>query len=974
MQTIASLVKRLDMSAEEAVETLRKLRFEIEGVESSIDDAQVDMLISIDEEPEALDTYLKEIEKKEEKERKLHEQRQRAAQKAAEKRKAEAKKAAAKKKTAAKKKPAARKKKADESEEEESTEVLETPEAPVAEAIEEDKTGAAESPEITESEVVSPDTVVPEPEPETPGKTPDTKPRVVAEILTEELPEKEKPKKKTKTGESGAAIIIGSALDLEGKTVEIVRADGTIAEAGEIELGDTTPASDSETDGHHDSIGLLADAERRQEEEERRRTKTKAARPLPVPDPDVVAKVIQQAHERSRQKASKPAPAARPEAIDKEALFKGAPKKTTVGKTARKRQKRAERARLIEDGLRKDAAAAVKEFQAGGTFGMPRKRKRRRVQDENQESAEQELGGVIEVGEAMTVEQLAEAMNIPVNELILALMDENILANKNQSLDIELIRRVAEKEGFEVKAVIPEEEDVLQEEPDLPEDLVLRAPVITVMGHVDHGKTSLLDFVRSANVADGEFGGITQHIAAYDVEMPSGRVVFLDTPGHEAFTHMRARGAQITDVVILVVAADDGVKPQTIEAINHAKAAGVPVVVAINKCDKPDAQPDRVRQELTQYEMVDERWGGKTIMRDISAKTGEGVNELLELMVLEAQMLELKANPNKRARGVVIESEISRGMGPVAWVLVQNGTLKVGDVFLCGTTYGRVRTMTNARGEQVEIAKPSTPVVVTGFNVLPDAGDVFITAQDERIARSIAEKRATLSRQKLGAAGKHMSLEDFHERMMAGEKKTLNIIIKADVQGSADVLRSSLAKLGNQEVSVDIVHTGVGGINESDVLLAGASDAVIIGFHITANPRAQKLAEQEGVDIRSYRIIYEAIDEVKHALEGLLSPDKKEVVSGHAEVRQLFRSSAIGNIAGCYQIDGETHRGSRARIIRDSVVVHEGRIASVRRGKDDVRSVNTGFECGIKMERFDDIQPGDIIESYRIEEVAKTLN
>ncbi len=971
MQTIASLVKRLDMSAEEAVETLRKLRFKVEGVDAAIDDAQVDMLIEIDEDPRAIDAYLEQIEKREEKERKRNELLKQAAKKAAAKRKAEAeaqeakKQAAAKKKPASKKKPAATRKK--------TTKIAETKEG--EEAVDVEAPGIQEGiPEGLEAEALPSEMEKPKKATEKPSRKTPGKPGVVAEIIQEEAPPKPRAKKKAEdAAASTTAIVIGSALEKDEKPVEIVRADGTIAGAEDIELADTTSALDLDVEDHETNLGLLADAERRQEEEERRRAKQKATRPLPVPDPDVVAKVIQQAHERSRLKSAKQG-VFRGEVIEKEALFKGPQKKGASGKTARKRQKRAERARLIEDGLRRDAAAAVREFQAGGTFGMPKRKKRKRVRGEISEDMEQESGGVIEVGDSMTVEQLAEAMSMPVNELILMLMDENILANKNQVLDIDTIRRVAEKEGFEVQAVIPEEETLLAEEPDHPENLVLRAPVITVMGHVDHGKTSLLDVVRKANVAEGEFGGITQHIAAYDVEMPSGRVVFLDTPGHEAFTQMRARGAQVTDVVVLVVAADDGVKPQTVEAINHAKAANVPVVVAINKCDKPDAQPDRVRQELAQYDMVDEQWGGKVIMKNISAKTGEGVEELLEMLVLESQMLELKANPNKRARGVVIESEISRGMGPVAWVLVQDGTLKVGDVFLCGTTYGRVRSLINSRGDHIEAAKPSTPVVVTGFNGLPDAGDTFIVTPEERIARTIAEKRTILSRRKLSGAVKHMSLEDFHDRMLAGEKKALHIILKADVQGSADVLKTSLSKLGNQEVSVEIVHAGVGAINESDVLLAGASDAVIIGFHVTANARAQKLAEQEGVEIRTYRIIYEAIDEVKHALEGLLAPERKEVVIGHAEVRQVFRSSAIGNIAGCYQVDGESQRGARARLIRDGVIVHDSRIASVRRGKDDVRSVSAGFECGIKLENFEDIQAGDIIESYRIEEVAKTLN
>ncbi len=949
MQTIATLAKRLDMSAEEAVETLRKLRFEVEGVDSTVTDDQMDMLIDIDEDAAALDRFLQAILKKEEQERKRNERLQLAAKRAAAKRKAEKDK---------------------EDKEREEKEEEEAKKAATAKAVEEvegeadGEAAATEEAELAVKEVVEVVETVPAEAPAEAEVHAAHKPK--AEIIHEEPKKPEAPK-----------IVIGAAADSLEKVVEIIRADGSVASATELDTAE--PHAHRESD-EEVVRGALAEAELREEEEERRRAK-KPARPLPVPDPEVVAKVIREAHERSAKKSARqqqaPAPsvatAVRPETIDKESLFgRGEGKKS--GKTAKKRQKRAERVRLLEENMRRDAAVAVREFQSGGSFGVPKRRKKRRTREDAAEGGEEISGGVIEVEESMTVEQLAEAMDMSVSDVILVLMDEDVLATKNQTIELDMIRRVAESQGFEVRLVIPEEEDIVAEEADAPEDLLLRPPVITVMGHVDHGKTSLLDFVRRANVVAGEAGGITQHIAAYEVEMSSGRVVFLDTPGHEAFTQMRARGTKVTDVVVLVVAADDGVKPQTVEAIDHAKAAEVPVVVAINKCDKPDAQPDRVRQELTQYELLDEAWGGKTIMRNISAKTGDGISELLEMLVLESQMLELKANPKKRARGAVIESEISRGQGAVAWVLVQTGTLRVGDAFLCGRTFGRVRSMLNSRGEQIHEAGPSTPVLVTGFNTLPDAGDQFLVAEDERAARSVAEKRAAISRLKRGPAVKHITLEDFHARMLMGDQKTLRIIIKADVQGSVDVFQSSLSKLGNEEVNVQIVHAGVGGVNESDILLASASDSVIIGFHVTPNARALKLAEQEGVEIRTYRVIYEAIEDVRQSLEGMLTPEKKEITSGHAEVRQVFRSSAYGNIAGCFQLDGETLRGAPARLIRDQVIVHEGRIASVRRGKDDVRSVAAGFECGIKLERYDDIQSGDIIETFRVEEVAKTLN
>ncbi|HNT86816.1 MAG TPA: translation initiation factor IF-2, partial [Candidatus Hydrogenedentes bacterium] len=642
------------------------------------------------------------------------------------------------------------------------------------------------------------------------------------------------------------------------------------------------------------------------------------------------------------------------------------------GKTARKKQKRIDRARLEED-MRRDAAAVIRDFQAGLLDG-PRKRRKKRPREEAAVLDETPAPAVIEVQESMTVEQFANAAGLTVNEVILELMDENMLVNKNYSLDIELIRKLANKYGFDVRTVIPEEEAVMTEEPDDPADLRPRPPVITVMGHVDHGKTTLLDAVRRSSVAASEVGGITQHIAAYDVPTSTGRLVFLDTPGHEAFTQMRARGAKVTDIVVLVVAADDGVRPQTVEAIHHAKAAEAPIVVAINKCDKPDAQPDRVRQELTQYELIDESWGGKTIIKSISAKTGDGVDDLMELLALQAESLELKANPNKRARGAIIESEMSVGQGPVAWVLVQNGTLRVQDEFLAGETFGRVRTLMTSDGRHVREAGPSTPVLVTGFSEPPNAGDIFVAVEDERAARSIVAQRATLRRQKSGPAVKRVTLEDFHAMVEAGKEKVLNVIVKADVQGSVDVLQSSLARLGNEEVRLEIVHAAVGGINESDVLLASASEAVIIGFHVTANARIRRLAEQEGVEIRTYRIIYEVIDEVRNALEGMLAPEKREVITGHLEIRQVFRSSAHGNIAGCYQTDGETARGSLVRLLRDDVVIHEGRIESLRRGKDDARSVSAGFECGIKLEGYDDIREGDVVEAYRVEEFAKTFN
>ncbi len=992
MQTVSSLAERLDMSPEEAVETLRYMLFDVEGVDSQIDDEQCDLLIDIDDDRSIADKF---------REKKLKEQ---------EKAKARAKKAAAKKKTAAKKKA-----KADE-EKKEVAEIL-PPELPVepekpseispaAEIIAHEES-AAEAPtevqhappaEVTQptQKEGTPETAdkkahveLPaeptEPEPVAKAETPESEAKPV-----EPRPEKKaKPQKKKSAEKVKSTIQIGAAAEKEEPAIRILRADGTAIDTPETaELPSEEIETEEETE--EPETGLLAEAERQQEEEEERRVR-EAARSTVKPDPAVVAEVKRKAAERMQQKARKsieersgaptaPAPAPKPKhktsadragQSDDSRKSKRAVRSGPTGKTARKRIKKAERARN-EEAMRREAAAAVREFQAGGAG--PKRKKRRRDRDGDSGDAEKSMQpAVIQVDETLTVEELAEQMDVPVNDLILELMDYNIMATKNQALDINLIRKICEPQGFEVESIIPEEEELLTEEPDEPTDLVPRAPVITVMGHVDHGKTSLLDFVRKASVADGEVGGITQHIAAYEAQVNNGRVVFLDTPGHEAFTQMRARGAQATDVVVLVVAADDGIMPQTVEAIDHAKSAEVPIVVAVNKCDKPDAQPDRLRQELTQYELVPEEWGGQTIMKNISAKFGDGVDELMELLALEADLLELKANPKKSARGVVIESEISRGQGPVAWVLVQTGTLRAGDVYLAGTAYGRVRAMYNSRMETVEEAGPSTPVLVTGFSEPPDAGDQFHVVPDERIARSIAGKRADVARHRQEATAKHMTLEDFHERMLAGGKNELPIVIKADVQGSVEVLQSSLSKLGNEEVLTRVVHSGVGSINESDVLLASASDAVIVGYHVSPNPRAARLAEQEGVDIRTYQIIYEAIDDVRKALEGMLTPETREVVIGHVEIRQVFRSSALGNIAGCYVRDGEVTRNSRVRVIRNDETIFDGKIGTLRRLKDDVRSVQSGYECGIKIEGFDDIEEGDIIEAYRVESVAKTL-
>ncbi|MBS5585672.1 MAG: translation initiation factor IF-2, partial [Clostridiales bacterium] len=501
--------------------------------------------------------------------------------------------------------------------------------------------------------------------------------------------------------------------------------------------------------------------------------------------------------------------------------------------------------------------------------------------------------------------------------------------------------------------------------------LVKRPPVVTIMGHVDHGKTSLLDYIRKAHVTAGEAGGITQHIGAYTVTINGETITFLDTPGHEAFTAMRARGAQVTDIAILVVAADDGVMPQTIEAINHAKAANVPTIVAINKIDKNTANADRIKQELTEYGLVAEEWGGDTIMVPVSAITGEGVDTLLEMILLVAEMQNLRANPNRKARGAIIEAQLDKGRGPVATVLIKNGTLKIGDTIVAGTAYGRVRAMVNDRGERVKAAGPSEPVEVIGFNDVPSAGDTFSAVNDDRLSRQVAEERKDKLRAALIKNSSKASLDDLFSQISAGQTKELNLIIKADVQGSVEAVKQSLEKLSNDEVRVRVIHGGVGAITETDVMLASASNAIIIGFNVRHDNTVRDIAERENVDIRLYRVIYNAIEDVEKAMKGLLAPQYKETILGRAQVRQTFKVSGVGTIAGCYVTEGKIQRNATARLLRDNVVITEAKIDSLKRYKDDAREVGANFECGIGLERFNDIKEGDVIECFTMEEVER---
>ncbi len=586
---------------------------------------------------------------------------------------------------------------------------------------------------------------------------------------------------------------------------------------------------------------------------------------------------------------------------------------------------------------------------------------------------------IIRISDAITVGELAKRMGVKANDLIKELMRQGTMVTINHPLDFESAAILASEFNYEVENVAFDEETILEHasikegEEEKPEDLLPRPPVVTIMGHVDHGKTSLLDAIRTTNVTAGEAGGITQHIGAYDVELEGKKITFLDTPGHEAFTAMRARGAKVTDIVILVVAADDGVMPQTKEAINHSKAAGVPIIVAVNKIDKPDANPERVKQELTEFGLVPEDWGGDTIFVEVSAKQRVNLDQLLEMVLLQSDVMELKANPNKRAKGTIVEARLDKGRGPVATVLVQAGTLKIGDPIVTGVHFGRVRTMTDDRGERVEEAGPSFPVEVTGLSGVPDAGDLFNAVDDEKTAKDVAQHRQAKMREAELAKTSKISLEQLYARIQQGDVKELKVIIKADVQGSVEAVKDSLTKLSTDACRLVVIHTAVGGIIESDISLAAASDAIVLGFNVRPEPKAAALAETEGVDIRLYNIIYDAVADIRDAMEGLLAPTLREKALGRVEVRETFFVSKVGTIAGCYVLEGKVLRGSQVRLVRDNVVVWQGKMSSLKRFKDDVREVATGYECGIGLENYNDIKVGDIIEAFEMEEVKTTL-
>ncbi|MBR5003359.1 MAG: translation initiation factor IF-2, partial [Bacteroidaceae bacterium] len=647
-------------------------------------------------------------------------------------------------------------------------------------------------------------------------------------------------------------------------------------------------------------------------------------------------------------------------------------------KAGNKQPKRPIKAEVNEEDVQKqikETLARLTQKNANKKGAKWRKEKREAFSSREQERAEQELADskILKLTEFVTANDLASMMNVPINKVIGTCMSLGIMVSINQRLDAETINIVAEEFGFQTEYVSAEVSEAIAEEEDSPEELMQRPPIVTVMGHVDHGKTSLLDYIRNANVIAGEAGGITQHIGAYNVTLDDGRhITFLDTPGHEAFTAMRARGAKITDIAIIIVAADDNVMPQTVEAINHASAAGVPIVFAINKVDKPAANPDKIKESLAAMNYLVEEWGGKYQSQDISAKKGTGVDELLEKVLLEAEMLELKANPNRRAVGSIIESTLDKGRGYVATVLVQNGTLRMGDIVLAGTHHGRIKAMFNERNQRIQEAGPAEPVLILGLDGAPQAGDTFNVMETEQEAREIANKREQLQREQGLRTQKLLTLDDIGRRIAVGSFQELNIIVKGDVDGSVEALTDSLIKLSTEQIQVNVLHKAVGQISESDIILAAASNAIIVGFQVRPSMAARRLAEKEGVDVRMYSIIYDAIEQVKAAMEGMLAPEMREEIIGTAEVRETFHISKVGTIAGCIVKEGKLRRSARVRLIRDGIVIYTGELGSLKRFKDDVKEVVTGYECGLNITNYNDVKVGDLVEAY--EEVAVKKN
>jgi len=744
--------------------------------------------------------------------------------------------------------------------------------------------------------------------------------------------------------------------------------------AGELDTGTAVPEKGTEETAEGKSIEKPAAKKTKRKKREQPAKIIKRPEEGPLREIIREMKEVEAAEPASGQKALPDTPGEIAKEVTEEARkAKPAKKRKKKGKAEKeipkvdvrhKKKEIFERADLYEGKVpkrkeRKGPRRRAKEIQKGQKrteITVPKAIKRR-----------------IKVQEVVTVAELARAMGAKGTDLIKTLLGLGMVANINQSIDFETAALVADEYGYELELGSFQEARLIAEEEDREEELVSRPPVVTIMGHVDHGKTSLLDYIRQSNIIGGESGGITQHIGAYYVETEKGDIVFLDTPGHEAFTAMRARGAKITDLIVLVVAADDGVMPQTKEAVNHARAADIPIVVAINKIDKADADPERVKRELAELDLAPEEWGGETIFGEISAKTGQGVDDLLGLILLQSEMLELRGNPNKPARGTIVEAKLDKSRGPVATVLIKTGTLKAGDYFICGEHYGRIRAMTNHRGKKLTTAGPSFPVEIYGISGVPMAGDEFIVVPDEKTAKQVIEHRVEEKKKHEVMKTGIISLDDLFEKIKEGEIKELNIVLKADVQGSLEALSGSLEKLSTENVKLHIIHAATGAIAESDVMLASASGAIIIGFNVRANPRVAAIAERENVDIRYYDVIYNALQDIRDAMTGLLEPVYEEDVIGRAQVKEIFHLPRVGTVAGCYVTDGHVERAAKVRLLRDDVVVFDGKIASLKRFKDDVREVQTGYECGVGLENFQDIKPADVLEFYHLKEVAAEL-
>lgn len=815
--------------------------------------------------------------------------------------------------------------------------------------------------------VLEPVEEIPEPEPEpveeekVPEPEPEAEPEPKEEVISEEPVEAKKAEEAEKS-----------------ETEEEKAEDGITEELSEPELDEYEDDDDPDDEPEDSEEDEAEESEETEDEEIVRGRAGKLSGTKVLGKVEFSRDVKKKRKTRKRRKDRVESDETTPKA--EKPKPKTAEETPAAKKTKKKKSKRS--SKVDEEDVEKKMRETLQKMQGGETVGSRRQKRRRQRKEERDEerAMQEEMEGlendVLEVAEFITVSDLADLLEVKPTDVITTCMSIGMMVSINQRLDAATIELVAAEYDFDVSFVDAEEmiEDEIELEEDDPADLRPRAPIITVMGHVDHGKTSLLDYIRKTKVAAGEAGGITQHVGAYEVDTDSGKkITFLDTPGHEAFTAMRSRGAQATDIVILVIAADDSVMPQTIEAINHAKAAEVSIVVAINKMDKEGANPDKIKQQLSEHGVIVEDYGGTNQCAEVSAHTGQGIDELLEKVLIEAELMELKANPDRLAQGIVLESRVDKGKGTVANVLVQNGTLKIGDPFVAGSVSGRVRAMEDEHGQRLKVAGPSVPVQLTGFVDIPQAGDRLIVPKDEKTAREIANQRQQIRREQNMRKVKHLTLDDLSRRMALGDVSELNIIIKADVDGSIEALSGSLQKLSTEEVSVNIIHTGSGAITESDVLLASASDAIIIGFQVRPTSNARKLAENESIDIRLFSVIYDAVDEVHDALEGLLSPEIREEMKGLVTVREVFKVSKVGTIAGCYVTEGKINRNNPLRIIRDGVVIYEGQVDSLKRFKDDVKEVQSGYECGISIRNFNDIKVGDEFESYEIVEQKRKL-